>query len=267
MRAWLCLGLLGIAGCGLSEYEERMDRQRLRIKVFDEENRALDEILEPPMTRASEPDAPTVSAWPFSVYVRLPKDVQAGPPGDDNKFGGKTVYLYRYPNPSTQLNVFVAAALVGEPKLDKQKADKGEPRHVELPTEDFRSYCFQGLKDYYLKTNKVPIPIPAKIQYKPEKKDPRDLRGNLLAPVVYDMFTFTDEAIKGVKEPSDFRTYFLQKGNRQLCILFQVPQRLTRDDAVNRSIEWTLRTLDIGDEADAKRASTANYLQRRKGVR
>src|SRR3954470_24265081 len=60
------------AGCGLSDYEKRMDEQRQRIKEFEDVNLLLDEPLEIPSTKKPGGRDEMVPARP-EIYLRLPK--------------------------------------------------------------------------------------------------------------------------------------------------------------------------------------------------
>src|SRR5579872_252464 len=59
--------VLSAAGCGLSDYQNRMDAQRARIQKFDDAHQALGDPIDIPTLPGKGP------SWPFDVYVRLPK--------------------------------------------------------------------------------------------------------------------------------------------------------------------------------------------------
>jgi hypothetical protein len=70
------LGLLAAAllgGCGLPEYEARMQQEQERLDRFDEENKALDAPLDPPKRQAGKD---TVQD---PVFFRPPKGIAATP--------------------------------------------------------------------------------------------------------------------------------------------------------------------------------------------
>ena len=59
-------------GCGLSDYEKRMDEQRERMNLFDEENATLGDLID--MPSGKDPRGAEIKV-PFEIYLRLPKGI------------------------------------------------------------------------------------------------------------------------------------------------------------------------------------------------
>src|SRR2546422_3550485 len=56
------------SGCGLRDYEDHIDRQKLRIKVFDEESQVLGDPLDAPLKDG-------VPLAPVGFFLRPPKSL------------------------------------------------------------------------------------------------------------------------------------------------------------------------------------------------
>ena len=65
------LFILSVSGCGLSDYESRMDAQRARVQKFDDANNRLGDPIAMPMIQVKGGAAQP--AWPFDIFLRLPK--------------------------------------------------------------------------------------------------------------------------------------------------------------------------------------------------
>jgi hypothetical protein len=63
---WLCVIVLTVSGCGVREYEERIERTRLRLQQYDADDQLLGEPISLPHV-------------PFAVYLRLPREVTSTP--------------------------------------------------------------------------------------------------------------------------------------------------------------------------------------------
>src|SRR4051812_1259274 len=71
-RAFLFVAVaLVLVGCGISEYDERADRQRKRVHVFDDEVKYLNDPIAPPSVPIAK-GKPSNPAWPFDLYLRAP---------------------------------------------------------------------------------------------------------------------------------------------------------------------------------------------------
>src|SRR5438067_1445687 len=123
--------LASAVGCGLGDYEARIDTQRKRIEILDEETRYLGEPIENPKYEAK--DGTRVAYWPFEVFLRLPKEMGASV---------KATYivnaqpLFRY-GAGEKYGALVAAGRIPEKKEGKEKDSKPTP--PEWPVETFRA--------------------------------------------------------------------------------------------------------------------------------
>src|SRR5439155_9457336 len=81
------IALTGASGCGLSEYQSRMDEQRTRLQNFDDNNRLLDDPIDMPRLKLKDKDGNPGEklAWP-DVFLRLPKGY-ATTPKDKDPYG------------------------------------------------------------------------------------------------------------------------------------------------------------------------------------
>jgi hypothetical protein len=237
----LAIGLIVVAGCGVNEYQQRMDAQRERIQDLDDTNALLDDALEMPTVHA-DIGKEISPAWPFNVYLRLPKDFGTTPKE-------KTPYyvnfpFYRYGGADPGYNLFVAAAFVAESdaKQEVLKFTKG----------NFRVYTRRAVEDYYVKTTKIKLTLPEKIEERSEIVKPFTPYPDDLKPMRYLYHEYND--LSNVKLPGHtlFRVYIFEEEGKQVCIVEQRPLRVPNDN-FDKAMKACLRTLDIGPDAASKR--------------
>jgi hypothetical protein len=236
----LLLLCLASSGCGLNDYVERMHKERDRIQVFDDENRYLDELIVQPMgppAKKGEADQPV---WPFPVMLRLPAGVSGRISGEFKK-GSASVPLFRYSS-KEGLNIFVAAGFIGE---EDPKEKVFRPGEWSVP--EFRRGVRVSLREFYNKTYNANLKDISD-QESPEVKQPRSWRGVTLPEISYSKVVANDAENK-VKEHWQFELYFHQRDNRQAAIIIQT--RL--NEPPNQAIDWCLKSLDISDQATARR--------------
>ena len=251
---WLgMVALVGSAasGCGLSEYQAKMDAQRVRVSEFDEINRLLDDPVEMPVQPSVAEKADAKPAWPFDIFLRLPKGYAFYKTPYYKNFS-----FYRFQGPEERKNVFIVAATIAEPK--------GTEEFGKYLPENFRRYVWAAVDDFYFKTykadpniignrNKVFLPGD-KVKYEPfEARFFTPISGeNKTIP--YQSVIFTDKDNKMLKEHSEFRAFYHIEPGRQICIVVQRPLK-TPHETFDKSIEAaSLGTLDISVEAAGKRA-------------
>ena len=238
------------SGCGLSDYQNKMDAQRARVAEFDETNRMLDDALEMPRLPQDEAQA----AWPFEFFLRLPKGYTLNPKTPYSK--NFSFFRWQGADPST--SIFIAAALLAELKKEN---------YGEYERENFRSYVRDGIEDFYIKTykqekidpnffgNRYKLFLPnEKIKYESyEAKVLSPISGDT-ATVHYETIVYTDKENKRIKEFSEFRVFHHLQLGKQVAIVFQRPLR-TPSAPFEATIEAKcLGTLDVGPEAISKRA-------------
>ncbi len=239
--------LIGASGCGLGDYQRRMDEQRARVQDFDEANRVLDDPVERPKIQIPEKlDAPATEtpAWPFDPFLRLPK-------GYGTTFKDKGPYnnfFFRYTGGREGAHaVFLAAASVVDPK--------GKEEFGSYMSATFLSYVKPALERYLLDTYKAPIALKEKA--KPERREVKvvtpypDPAG--ISKLSYTLHTYTDEGNANLKEHTAFDCYVHERGGRQMCIAVHRPLQPS-SGALKTSIEASLGSLDITPDAAAKRA-------------
>jgi hypothetical protein len=245
MRGIALIVLIGASGCGLSDYQNRMDAQRLRVQEFDDGNRLLDDPIDMPRVKLKDPEEQT--AWPFEIFLRLPKGYSTAPKETE-------VYKQHFPfcrysgGSEGATNLFVAAAWIQDSKKDD------EPGRYDA--RNFRDYVRGALGEYYLKTYTRILPFPEKVEIKS-----REVRAVTPYPdpsgakIPFKTILYTDEGNKQLKDHSAFEVYLREQGGKQVCIVVQRPARPANAEGLNKSIDACLGSLDIGSNASVKRYS------------
>jgi hypothetical protein len=253
---YICVGCLALltCGCGMPEYEKRMDEQRARVSAFDDINRMLDAPIEPTvMKKADGKDEPH---WPFDFFLRLPKGFGAIPKD-------KTPYLepfpcYRYSNDEPGVSIFVAANLVPEAKT-KEEISK-------YYAGNFRTFIKLAIAEHYMKTTKMKLNIPERIRPQEQAVPVFSAYPDPVMVIKYDVVSYSDQGNKLVAAPTQYDVYVHEterklddknsgekKPEKQVCIIVQHPVRMPNADTFQKSIQASLRTLDIGPNTAAKR--------------
>lgn len=246
MRFRPCFVLLfALAGCGLSDYEGRMDAQRARVQFLDEENRNLGDVIERPFFIAQDQKQPF---WPFDVFLRLPQGI-SGAVKDNSQFVGDNLSLFRYGG-AEGYNVFVAAGGIYEPARDGKEA---KIEAGEWPKPAFRNNVREALRDYYRKQYKVDLPMPDFNKLSAYAVEPKDETGKPLPKIGYEAVRFTDQNNPTIKDHSEFRVYFHEQPGKQVAVIYQFPVSRSTDQALNAALDWSLKSLDISPAADFKR--------------
>src|SRR5947209_6889904 len=116
----VCMPLFGAAlgGCALGDYEARIDAQRKRLEVVDEENRYLspEAIDNPQFDVKDKATTKKASYWPFDVFLRPPRDIAPMTAKKDGyMFNFQEPRLFRYAG-AKGYNMFVAAGLIEKEK-------------------------------------------------------------------------------------------------------------------------------------------------------
>ncbi len=230
----LALGVLLAAGCGLGDYERRMEEERTRLEAFDQEDRALAGPLVMPQSPydANEPkDHPLPQS---KVFLRPPRGFSTHPADDEKPTRSGDVFLFRYPGPAGY-NLFLA----------------GVPPDT-LTTEQFQQHVRKALSEYVANLTKQPLTIPPDAPVAGVVKQPVVSRTAKVPPIRLD-WQSVDDAEPGEKG-SRYLIYFLREaGNRQLAVIFQVPKAAAGTPQVTEAIDLSLRTLGIGANAELQR--------------
>lgn len=108
--AWLALPALALTGCGIGDYEKKMQESEVRVERYDEENKLLGEpLLLPPRKDNEGP--------PFDVFLRPPLGVA----NKDKTQPGELAYHYPASGGvCTDLYLTFGAAGDGRDKLERQ---------------------------------------------------------------------------------------------------------------------------------------------------
>lgn len=238
----VCVAALAyVLGCGLSDYEKRMDEQREKMRAFDEEVLLLGDLIEMPyQLDAKNKKIPLI---PFDVFLRMPKGVSA-------KFGGAgATYtyanqpLYRYSGNQTDFNVFIAGAKV----LDKKS--KTPPKDDQVSPDDFRFRVRGGLQDFFSRQHGVGLQIPDDAKYKKDRR--AAFRKGALRQLQFDALEVEDPR---VQNPSKLFIFFHDWVDRQVAVVYQVP-KAKADASFNKTLDISLKTLEISPLASQLRSA------------
>jgi hypothetical protein len=231
-----------------------MDAERARVKLYDEESILLGEPIEQPMDKGKDGE-PDKAVWPFEVCLRVPANVNAKIAGRY----GVNVPLFRYVG-EKGISVYVAAGMI----VEKNKENIYKPG--EYTNDDFRQGVRFGLKKAYEKLNDFTSRL---LQEQPVKdtRQPQSWRGETLPALEFDKYEGSDKDNKRIKENSAFELYIHREGNRQVAIVYQVPEDRAKDKQVIDAIDYSLKSLDIGEQAASRRAEAASQCARRQGRR
>lgn len=235
MRVLLFAATLGfVAGCGLSDYEKRMDEQRARLELHDEEAKLLSDIIEMPRGKDAYGNEIKV---PFDIFLRFPRPVTSTFRGPKAIYhGGNKQPLYRYEG-KTDMNVLVALAKVASSKdaSPKDKAPEGE----EAP-EDFRTRVREAIMDYISREYRMSATPP---EFTELKKDVRQTtREGRPHTLEFETIVFDDPRRQ---EPSRFFVFFHTQKYRQAVVIYQVPAQQANDKAALHALDISLKTLEI----------------------
>lgn len=273
----LAIVLIGTAGCGLSDYQSRMDKSREWVKEFDDANRALDDPIEiplvplgpkvkpkePPKDAPKEPakeEADTKPAWLFDFYLRLPKGFGKMP--KDKVPYAAPFPCFRYAGADPGYDILVAANVVADRKA-KDKVEIGK-----YYADDFRFFVRLAIKDFYAKTNdKLDLKMPASDKFQAIDFPTLSPFSDVTTRIAYQTVEYTDKGNPKIKEPSVFRVYIHEEPARtkedgakepgkQVAIVVHRPMRT--DDTFEKAC---LRTLDIGDSMN-KRSQYKKVMKR-----
>jgi hypothetical protein len=257
-RFWhgiVAVALVGAGGCGLSDYQSRMDAQRERVLQFDEANRLLDDPINMPKLEYQDPKEGTQqekAAWPFDVFLRLPK-------GSGITFKDKIVspydpnfVVFRYASFTPgAYNFFLAASRVADPNQKEPEPGKYAPNA-------FLNFVKTAMEIHYASTYKVQPLLDQTT--KPVFRDVKVVTAypNPDAPttVRFSFFTYTDERNTQVlaKDRNAFDVYYHEKGGKQVCFVVHRPLQSANSASLKTAVETSLGTLDISSEAGRKRS-------------
>ncbi len=223
--------ILLFCGCGLSDYEKRMDEQRERLARLDEEERLLGERIDLPKGKDAYGNDIKL---PFRFTLRLPKEVSRTFRGKEAIYYGDKLPLYRFFGKG-DLNVFIAVA--GIP--DKNAVIKEKDRDEATP-EEFAVKVRSGLQDFIRREYSLNDNLP---DFTQTKKDPREtVRDNRPFTLKLDSLSFDTQRPQSLNR---FFVFFHQTGYRQAAVIYQVPQGLVPDQTFQRAIDYSIKSLNL----------------------
>jgi hypothetical protein len=226
-------------GCGLSDYEKRMDEQRDRLNLIDEENAALGDLID--MPSGKDPYGGEIKV-PFEIFLRVPKGVSGAFQERDSLYVFEKQLLVRYIGNKTDVNVFAAWARIAE------KDAKTKPKEDEVLPEDFHRRVRGALMDFIARTGFNANPP----NFNQANKDPRQvLRDGKMRKLDLESLAFDDP--RPEPQRSRFLVYFLTWNDRQGAVVYQVP--LKDVGQYTKGVDISLRTLEIANIAQAQRAA------------
>jgi hypothetical protein len=240
------LALISLAGCGLGDYEKRMDEKREQLRLFDEEATLLGDLIDMPTGKDLYGNEIKV---PFDIFLRLPKNVFGTFEGPKAVYQGDKQPLFRFSG-KKDLNIFVAWAKL----RDKTPDLKSPAKDDEILADEFRARVRKALIDFiareYSGTVGANVPEFDKLKADP-RKAMRDGREQVLS---FESIEFADPR---VQNPSRFYVFLQTLTYRQAAVIYQVPAAQA-DQAWLRNADVSLRTLDITVGAGNARTAFRN---------
>lgn len=254
MRVPLLVAMLALlTGCGLSDYEKRMDEQRARLELYDEQAKLLSDMIEMPKGKDAYGNEIKV---PFDIFLRFPRPVFSSFRGPKAIYlSGNKKPLYRYEG-KTDFNVLVALAEVLPPESKTEKAEpatKGEagPKSESTTKETvpaFRARVREGLMDYISREYRMAATPP---EFTDLKKDVRETtRDGRPHKLEFETVVFDDPRRQ---DPSRFFVFFRTHMTRQAAVIYQLPMQLAGDRPTLHALDISLKTLEIQPAAISMR--------------
>lgn len=259
LRLLSLLALIGVSGCGLSDYEKRMDAQRARVEKFDELNNLLDDPVEMPKMQGQKAkeggdknEKEEAPAWPFEVFLRLPKGYSSV--AKERAAQVEDFPCFRYTGGAEgAFSVFVAAW----PAADSAKSDKDAKTPRKYSPDSFLAHVQTVVQNHYAKAYTP--------KYKPQEKgNAQPARGfDVVAPysdptrppkVTYTYRQYTDEGNKLAKEKCAYDIYVYKEPGKQVGIIVHRPLQPPNPELLNKSVEACLGSLDVSSDVVNKRA-------------
>lgn len=277
LRLLVVASLLCVGGCGLADYEKRIDDQKAYLQLVDEENELLGTPLEMP-TRAVKDDkgilrmiAPLQVEFflrPINVFATkynlvevetklgttVSKGISSKYKADDPPFTYEGLPIFRYEGPKG-FNVLATTAFVAPDKKDSRQLPAGA-----LKVKDFQQRVRGALADYFQKQSGRVVSwlSPEHEKTKPDTRTIPNPRGKP-TQITFDKQDLAEQADK--KSGSLFHLYFTSTPLQQGAIIFQVPAAKSDDAILKRAIHLSVNSYGLALDALKKRA---DYRRMRK---
>lgn len=249
VSSWRFLAVAALVfagGCGLADYEKRIDEQKEYLQRFDEENELLGQPLEMP-TRTVKDDKGLrlETPLPLEFFLRPPKGIANKFKAEDPPFVYEGLPVVRYEGPKGY-NVLATTAPV-TPEKGKAVA-KGS-----LRVKEFQQRTRGALADYFQKQSGRVMPwlSPDFEKTKPDTRVFPNPRGKS-TQITFDTQTLAEHVDK--KAGALFYLYFTSTPFQQGAIIFQVPAEVSDNAVLKRAIQLSVNTYALGVDATKKRA-------------
>jgi hypothetical protein len=227
---WIAAALLlgAIGGCGLAEYEAKMEEAQKRIDYLDKLNAYLGGAIEPPPPEKNPagPDGTVTIKPKIDLFLRVPK-------GIETKFEPATVggVLYRYPrDPATARPVQRAgSAPVKQPPEFQEVL-------VAVSTDRSRDEFWQAILGPF-----------GGIDTSSMTRETLQTPGR--PPLIYEKLAFSAPS-----PPTSYFFFVHQGPNVLVAVVFTVKHDLATNAEVVAAMEYSLRSLGVGPEAGPVRS-------------
>lgn len=206
-----------LAGCGLEDYEQRMQRSQARLDRHDELSRKLGPPLELPPRLADAQPEEKGGAPGLAMFYRPPREIQPTCANPDAPTGG---LLHHYPNPREAGKDVAAAG--GGALTDLYLALAREDART-----TFKSFVEDVLRSFPRTQEGV---VEQQRQVQPPEGQPR----------VFTYRGFTDGK-------SSYAAYFLERDRTFVALVFRLEGKAPA--ALTPVLELSLQTLALGEDA------------------
>lgn len=249
----LLLGVLALAGCGLGDYEQRIDTQREYLKLFEEENQLLGDPLEIPMRKVFNAGIleNVVPAMPQPFFLRPPKGFSSDAKDSDAPFQFQNVSLYQYPGPEGY-NILATTSMIAVETI-------GKPPKGAVTVKDFHHQVRGALVDFYQRTYGQSMPWLSQTPKLKKMIRSIPVPGHVPRQVTVETETLGDRP--GAKDGSLFHVYFFVNESAQGVLAYQIPAQVNDDPIVVRTLNASLNTYELGQDGTRKRTE---YRRQRK---
>jgi hypothetical protein len=215
------------SGCGLSAYEEQLEREQKRLDRIDDANKILDEPIEPLKLKGASSNVPGGDT--VALFFRPPLGIAPTPEANL-----RADILHQY------------VPLVGfAARLRGRRPDIQTPflrvLVAAVPAQDFAQFASQVQQAF---AGSVPS------QDNTVTKEPVDGRPS----ITFQTRSFTEAASEPNKPASVYHVYFYQGQQYHVAIAYQVPQDKATANDVTKAIDASLGSLAVGPDAAVKKS-------------
>jgi hypothetical protein len=241
----VCTLVTLVAGCGLSEYEDRIKEEQGRLKRIEDENRILGEPVDLPQPMPGDKSMPALQEC--QLFFRPPRTLQIDPAV--NAFVAKSQQLRLYPYKGTEKRLLLLGAVTAP-----------------LSEKDFQKDVWQAFENY--ETKRAPhIAVPSEMpKVKIDERYPIQITKESPMPIRYKSFVWDEPASAGWEIPDDdgqpkkaqalsrffFHLTKREGDNTQVVVIYQVPKTKV-DEQLLTGIDASLKSLATGVESFDKR--------------